>query len=259
MRKRAIVPPALGALVVLAGVAWAELPSGITRPANEAGLSNQELGRQLFAANCATCHGIAGQGIAKPRSEQGAGHVTGQGPSLKGAGAQAADLYLSTGMMPLGNPRSQPWRRKVEFTKRELAALTQYVASLGAGPPIPKPAPQQGKVPQGLRLFTEHCAGCHQVAAEGGYVTNARVPNLKQATPTQIAEAVRIGPYLMPHFSKKAISDASTVGLWNGSTWTSVRNVMSLVRWAAAAKSANGFGDAPNFGKKKCSMTAYAS
>jgi ubiquinol-cytochrome c reductase cytochrome c subunit len=33
------------------------------------------------------------------------------------------------------------------------------------------------------------------------------VPRLKQATPTQIAEAVRIGPYLMPKFSKTAISD----------------------------------------------------
>jgi ubiquinol-cytochrome c reductase cytochrome c subunit len=95
----------------------------------------------------------------------------------------------------------------VLFTRRELRALVKYVASLGGGPPIPRPAPQNGRLAEGLRQFTQHCAGCHQVVGEGGYVTNARVPRLKQATPTQIAEAVRIGPYLMPRFSKKAISD----------------------------------------------------
>ena len=39
------------------------------------------------------------------------------------------------------------------------------------------------------------------MVAEGGYVTDARVPVIKQSTPTQIAEAVRVGPYLMPKFS----------------------------------------------------------
>ena len=45
------------------------------------------------------------------------------------------------------------------------------------------------------------------MVAEGGYVTNARVPVIKSDTPTQIAEAVRVGPYLMPKFSRKHISD----------------------------------------------------
>jgi ubiquinol-cytochrome c reductase cytochrome c subunit len=45
------------------------------------------------------------------------------------------------------------------------------------------------------------------VVAEGGYVTDARVPLIKQSTPAQIAAAVRVGPYLMPKFSKKHISD----------------------------------------------------
>ena len=58
-----------------------------------------------------------------------------------------------------------------------------------------------------MSLFTDHCAGCHQIVGEGGYVTGARVPALGQASATQIAEAVRIGPFHMPRFSKKAISD----------------------------------------------------
>ncbi|HWB69865.1 MAG TPA: cytochrome c, partial [Solirubrobacterales bacterium] len=54
---------------------------------------------------------------------------------------------------------------------------------------------------------TEHCAGCHQIVGEGGYVTGATVPVLQHATPREIAEAVRIGPFLMPRFSRRAISD----------------------------------------------------
>jgi len=195
------------AALALAAVAHAQPPTGISRPPNEQGLGQTELGSQLYAANCASCHGIAGRGVQQPGPTRGAANIKGQGPPLVGVGAQAADLYLTTGFMPLGNPHEQPWRSRVLFTKREVSALTNYVASLGPGPPIPQPNPSAGNVSQGFHLFTIHCAGCHQVVAEGGYVTDARVPVIKQSTPTQIAEAVRVGPYLMPKFSKKHISD----------------------------------------------------
>jgi hypothetical protein len=46
------------------------------------------------------------------------------------------------------------------------------------------------------------------------------------------------------------ITLASTVGLWYGSTCSIVRKRMSFVRCAAAAKSAVGFVETENFGKK---------
>jgi ubiquinol-cytochrome c reductase cytochrome c subunit len=46
------------------------------------------------------------------------------------------------------------------------------------------------------------------MAAEGGYVTGAKVPPLHTVSATQIAEAVRVGPYLMPRFSTKQISNS---------------------------------------------------
>jgi ubiquinol-cytochrome c reductase cytochrome c subunit len=194
-------------LLGIASVARAELPGGISRPDSERGLSQQELGSQLYAGNCATCHGIAGVGVPESSQKRGTGNIRGLGPPLVGVGAQAADFYLTTGFMPLQDPKQQPWRRRVEFTPKEIAAMTQYVASLGAGPPIPHPDPSAGKVAEGFHLFTQNCAGCHQAVAEGGYVTNVRVPTIKEATPTQIAEAVRIGPNLMPVFSRHRISD----------------------------------------------------
>jgi quinol---cytochrome-c reductase cytochrome c subunit len=207
VRRRQIIA-LLAALVLLPiAIAEAQPPQGITRPGNESGLSDQQLGAQLYAGNCSSCHGISGQGVTPPRPSAGSGDVTEGGPSLRGVGALAADFYLRTGLMPLRDPHEQPWRRRVLFSERELRALIKYVASLGPGPAVPNPAPEHGHLAEGMRLFTDHCAGCHQVVGEGGYVTNARVPRLKEATPRQIAEAVRLGPYLMPSFSRKAISD----------------------------------------------------
>jgi ubiquinol-cytochrome c reductase cytochrome c subunit len=152
-------------------------------------------GAGLYAANCARCHGPHGEGVTR------------QGPSLKNVGALAPDFYLRTGYMPLDDPHAQPSRSRVLFTDGQIHALVAYVASFGHGPPIPDPQPRFGDVSAGMQLFTDHCAGCHQEVARGGYVTGARVPPLTHATVRQIAEAVRIGPYLMPKFSQKAISD----------------------------------------------------
>lgn len=170
------------------------------------GVISAESGAALYAANCSSCHGPHGGGIAAP-ADRGVADIQGLGPPLTHAGALAADFYLRTGYMPLANPHEEPSRSHVLFSNRELDALVAYVASLGHGPPIPKPDPANGNLSAGFALFTDHCAGCHQVAAEGGYVTGARVPPLDQATDVEIAEAVRTGPYVMPKFSARAIDE----------------------------------------------------
>ena len=128
----------LVAALVLTPTAAADPPrSGVVHVNVPPGTPLVELGRQLFGGNCATCHGGDGQGITS--HGQGAGDVTGLGPSLHGVGAQAADFYLRTGYMPLGDPNKQPRRTRVLFSDRELRALPLFVASLGGGPPIPTP------------------------------------------------------------------------------------------------------------------------
>lgn len=190
----------------LGASAQAQPPSGIVRPDTEPNKPTLELGSELFAGNCASCHGIAGSGITKARP--GAGDMYGLGPSLRGVGAQAADFYLRTGLMPLDNPHHQPSNNRVLFSDKEIRSLVMYVASLGRGPTIPNPKPRQGNISEGAQLFTSDCAGCHQEDARGGFVTGARVPPLQGYTNTEIAEAVRIGPYLMPKFAPSQISDA---------------------------------------------------
>ncbi len=160
----------------------------------------QQPGAGLYADNCSTCHGVAGQG--RP----------GRGPSLRGVGALAADFYLRTGYMPLKDPHQQPSRSRVLFSGGQIKAIVAYVGSLGRGPRIPSPRPD-GRLSVGMQLFTSNCSGCHQVVAQGGLVTGARVPPLTQATDRQIAEAIRIGPYLMPRFSTKQLSTSDVNAL----------------------------------------------
>lgn len=199
---------AAGALALaLPGLAAAAAPpSGVVHVRVPPGTPLADWGRQLYGGNCISCHGAGGRGVTSRGGGRGAGRVAGLGPRLRGVGARAADFYLRTGYMPLGAPTQQPSRSRVLFSPRELDALIAYVASLG-GPPVPRPHPERGDVSDGQRLFADHCAGCHQIVAAGGYVTGARVPPLDRATPVQIAEAARIGPYLMPRFSRTQISD----------------------------------------------------
>ncbi|HEU5477954.1 MAG TPA: c-type cytochrome [Gaiellaceae bacterium] len=184
-------------------------------------------GYHLYGQYCLGCHGPNARGRFKASSSAtGAdpGRTQGQqggiGPSLQGVGALAADFYLRTGYMPLRRVGLQPRRRPVFLAERQIRALTAYIASFG-GAPIPQPKPELGSVSQGLALFTEHCAGCHQVLAQGGFVTGALPPALVEATPLQVAEAVRIGPYVMPKFSQRSITD---------------RQLDSIVRYVEFAK-----------------------
>ena len=146
-------------------------------------------GHSLFESSCAACHGISAQGIR------------GRAPSLHGVGALAADFYLETGRMPLPSPKAQPLRTSPAFPQSKIKALIAYVASFG-GPEIPVVHPRQGSLAEGQRLFGLDCAGCHTIQGQGGIVTGAIVPSLNEATPTQIGEAIRIGPYVMPRFSE---------------------------------------------------------
>jgi ubiquinol-cytochrome c reductase cytochrome c subunit len=191
---------------VLAGIAVLACCTPALAGGPPSGVVSAKTGAALFAANCSSCHGPRGRGI-EPPGQPGAGGTIGMGPSLAQDGAAGADFYLRTGYMPLSSPRDQPWRSRVLFDEQEIRSLVAYVASLGHGPAIPSPHPERGNLASGYQLFASNCAGCHQIAAEGGYATGARVPPLTRATDVQIAEAVRTGPYLMPRFSPRRLSD----------------------------------------------------
>ena len=161
-------------------------------------LAVADRGTELYLQGCVTCHGRGGSG--KPPVGD---HF---GPPLQGVGALSADFYLRTGYMPLESAHDAPVRKGSPYTDAEIRALVGLIASFG-GPPIPTPDPERGNVSEGMRLFAANCAGCHQIAARGGLVVGGTAPKLDRATPTQIAQAIRIGPYLMPRFTERQLDD----------------------------------------------------
>ena len=193
----------------LAALAFVALAVPAAAPA-----ASVEQGLHLYGRYCVMCHGPNGSGVQKAAASRVGGGPArdqvvqaGAGPSLRGVGAQAAHFYLTTGYMPLRKLGEQPRRARLLLTPDQIDSLIAYVASLGGGPPVPTPHPERGNLSRGQHLFTVHCAGCHQALARGGYVTGAIPPPLGDATPTQIAEAVRIGPFLRPRFSERALSN----------------------------------------------------
>jgi ubiquinol-cytochrome c reductase cytochrome c subunit len=152
-------------------------------------------GRALYVSGCSACHGMDARGIAH------------RGPTLRGVGALSADFYLRTGRMPLAHPDDIPIRAHSVYSRADQADMVAYVGSFG-GPAIPAVDPRAGSLAEGKQLFTDNCAGCHQVLGQGGIVTpNAIAPSLENdVKPIDVAEAVRIGPYVMPVFGERQLT-----------------------------------------------------
>jgi ubiquinol-cytochrome c reductase cytochrome c subunit len=164
-------------------------------------------GFTLYQQSCSSCHGIALQG------------TPGTAPSLRRVGAGPVDFYLSTGRMPLEQPREEPLRNTPAFSRPQIDALIAYISSFG-GPAASTANPANGNLALGFRVFTLNCAGCHQIVARGGITVDAQAPDLQEATPQQIAEAVRMGPYLMPHFDANQIDQHQLDSLARYVLWT---------------------------------------
>jgi quinol---cytochrome-c reductase cytochrome c subunit len=175
--------------LLLASLAWLFVALGGPGTAEAQTPSEAGAGRGLYEAGCSSCHGLDGRG-------------TRLGPPLAGVGAASVDFYLSTGRMPLDEPRAQAVRKPPAYSPEEIRRLTAYVAAFGAGgPTIPAVSPAAGDLPRGNQLYTANCAACHNSAGSGGALGQAVfAPGVRQATPVQIAEAIRVGPGDMPVF-----------------------------------------------------------
>jgi len=164
-------------------------------------------GYNLYQQSCSSCHGMDLRG------------VHGVAPSLIGVGAGPVDFYLSTGRMPLEQPRLEPERNAPLFNRHQINALIAYITKFG-GAEAPTADPSRGDLATGFHQFTLHCAGCHQSVARGGQTIGAVVPALDRATPQQIAEAVRMGPYVMPRFDSTEINQHQLNSIARYIQWT---------------------------------------
>ncbi len=158
--------------------------------------SSVEDGKKLFAANCATCHGLNLEG-------------SNEGPSLIGVGAAAVDFQVGTGRMPMQANGPQAPVKPVQFTDEQVKSLAEYVASTAPGPGIPDESllDGEGDTANGAELFRINCAMCHNVAGAGGALTEGKyAPALTGVAPEHVYEAMVTGPQNMPVFNDANLS-----------------------------------------------------
>jgi ubiquinol-cytochrome c reductase cytochrome c subunit len=186
--------------LVVVALAYGSLTrTGGTAEASAPAAAQQDItaGKELFQANCSSCHGLEAQG-------------TSQAPSLVGTGAAAVYFQMSTGRMPAKEVGAENNRKPVTFTEQQILQIADWVASLGGGPAIPDQQqvdPRLGNTAVGSQLFSANCAQCHGFAGAGGALTYGKsAPSMTQATPTQIYTAMLTGPEAMPVFSDGALS-----------------------------------------------------
>ena len=157
-------------------------------PAHPSGATDS-LGRELFETSCAACHGSDGSG------------VEGRGPSLHDEGEAAVDFVLRTGRMPMADPATQARRGPVRFTEEQIVALVSYAGAFGDGAAIPDVDATSSDIVAGGELFRLECAACHTASGAGAAIGGGReAPSLMESTPTEIGEAIIIGPGAMPSF-----------------------------------------------------------
>lgn len=145
-------------------------------------------GRELYVESCASCHGAGGEG-------------TSFGPPVTGSGAAGTDFMLRTGRMPLASEGAQAVRKEPAFDEQQIAAITDYVASLGPGPSIPEVHEEEGDLSRGQMLFVQNCAACHGSTGNGGAAgKDVLAPSLYRSSALDVAEAVIVGPGEMPVF-----------------------------------------------------------
>lgn len=160
------------------------------------GQSPVDRGLELYQRGCAGCHGQSGGGSER-------------GPSLLGVGPASTDFQLSTGRMPLAKPVKQPPRSQPAYDQQDIDALVAYIDSLATGTrgqPIPQLV--DASLQSGRRLYLTNCASCHSSSGVGAVLPDGFVaPPVLDDTPQQVAEAIRVGPGVMPPFPSSALDD----------------------------------------------------
>lgn len=192
-RRRPVATIALIAVGLLfTGGAYAAFTTSAVAEGTTSSEQQIEHGQKLFAANCATCHGVNAEGTANA-------------PSLIGVGAASVDFQVGSGRMPAVANGPQAPVKTPQFGAEDTQALADYVASLGPGPGIPAEKyldAAAGDATNGAELFRINCAMCHNVAGAGGALTQGKfAPSLAGSSEKEIYEAMITGPQNMPVFS----------------------------------------------------------
>jgi ubiquinol-cytochrome c reductase cytochrome c subunit len=153
-------------------------------------------GERLFNTRCTSCHGMNLQG-------------TDQGPPLIGIDVEAVDFELRTGRMPAPVPFEQEMHKLPYFPPQQIRDIVDYVMSNSNGNKVLPAVTLRSdieSIKRGREVYDENCEQCHAATGRGNSVDYSDVaPSLMDATPQDLAEAVRYGPDVMPRYGPNVI------------------------------------------------------
>ncbi len=201
------------------GGAYALFTTTASAETSVASQTSKTEGQKLFAANCASCHGMEAAGTA-------------EGPSLYGVGAASVDFQMATGRMPLAYQGPQGAQKPAQFSQTQIDSVASYIASLAPGPAVPdeKWLAGDSDISRGGELFRINCAMCHNVAGAGGALTEGKwAPSLKGVEARHVYEAMITGPQNMPVFNETNLSPQDKA------------DIISFLKFQEANESVGGF------------------
>ncbi len=148
-------------------------------------------GENVFAGECAGCHGAKGEGAL-------------EGPSLQSVLDNQAAVTGVAEIVRQGYGEMDSFESKL--TEDQIQAVAHYVVSAFG---------TTGDVPQGGVLFRLNCAGCHGASARGGALiySEDNAPSLLDVATPEVSAAVRSGPSTMPAYNEGALTDAQVASI----------------------------------------------
>jgi cytochrome c oxidase cbb3-type subunit III len=134
-------------------------------------------GQQIFAANCAACHGLDGSGTQRAPNIRG-------GSKIQQLPEAEILRIVSEGIPGTGMPSF----RHLGATKMD--AVVTYVETLQGGSHL---APLPGNPAHGKKLFfgDAGCSTCHTIAGTGGFIAPDLTVYAQNHSPERIEAAIR--------------------------------------------------------------------
>ena len=143
-------------------------------------------GQELFADNCASCHGALGEGGENPSRPGDIIAPISTAEYLKTRDDSTLRAIISQGqpnfgMSPFGSAFGGP------LEEDQISALVTFMRSWEADPPVdlPPDTPLEIISLSGFDIFVELCAQCHAVDGRGGIAPSLRAYNFRDSNSSQ--------------------------------------------------------------------------
>lgn len=195
-RRGGTLLPLLALVAACAGLTLLVQPADAA-PVPEPARVDLAAGASLYQRYCGLCHANDGSGVPGTGIESG--------PELRGLPVAYVDLTIRTGRMPIVHDEVGAIEKQLTDEQRQavVAWMTREFRLEGEIPDV-----RPGNAGSGQPLWLTNCAPCHSASGSGGISADGSLaPDVTEVDPTGVVEAIRVGPFEMPEFGDRTLTD----------------------------------------------------